>query len=87
MAATHLQKINPPHNEYRFYSMQVQMDLFGGVSLIREWGRIGRAGQVRIDHHRNHDAALAALHHLYQKKSLRGYLKTTATRTSNGVGL
>ena len=29
-------------NMRRFYRMVVQRDLFGGASLIREWGRIGR---------------------------------------------
>lgn len=38
-------------NMHRFYRMVVQRDVFGGASLIREWRRIVRTGQVRIDHH------------------------------------
>ncbi|MGH6834124.1 MAG: WGR domain-containing protein [Methylocella sp.] len=31
-----------------FYRLDVQPDLFGQWCFIREWGRIGRAGQVRM---------------------------------------
>ena len=36
-----LRRVDPAQNMRRFYLMQVQPDLFGGASLIREWGRIG----------------------------------------------
>ena len=32
-------------NRFRFYSMSVQYGLFGGFSLIRQWGRIGTKGR------------------------------------------
>ena len=35
-------------NMARYYLMDVQTTLFGEWSLVREWGRIDRAGQVRI---------------------------------------
>ncbi len=41
--------------------MVVQRGLFGGADLIREWGRIGMSGQVRIDHHRDEGKAVDAL--------------------------
>jgi hypothetical protein len=44
-----LHKRDPKRNQYRYYSLDVQPHLFGGWSLIREWGRIGRPSQVRID--------------------------------------
>jgi predicted DNA-binding WGR domain protein len=37
-------RIDPTQNMRRFYLMQAQPDLFGGASLIREWGRIGNRG-------------------------------------------
>ena len=46
-----LRRENPAKNVQRFYMMTVQRDLFGGASLIREWGCLGSAGQVRVDHH------------------------------------
>jgi predicted DNA-binding WGR domain protein len=41
--------------------MTVQRDLFGGASLIREWGRVGSPGKVRIEHHPDEGHALNAL--------------------------
>lgn len=46
---TRLQKRDPRRNQYRYYLLDVQPHLFGEWSLIREWGRIGRPGQVKID--------------------------------------
>lgn len=36
-----LQKRDPERNQYRYYLLDVQPHLFGGWSLICEWGRIG----------------------------------------------
>jgi predicted DNA-binding WGR domain protein len=33
----------------RFYNLDVQQTLFGEWSFVQEWGRIGRAGTVRIE--------------------------------------
>lgn len=46
--AIDLVRIDPDRNVHRFYRLDVQPDLFGTVSLIREWGRIGQGGTVRI---------------------------------------
>jgi predicted DNA-binding WGR domain protein len=37
------------HDVHRFHRMEITPGLFGGWSLVREWGRIGQPGQVRID--------------------------------------
>ena len=57
----------------RFYLLDVQPDLFGGWSLIREWGRIGRAGQVRQDPLPSQADAFAALERFRRMKERRGY--------------
>ena len=44
---TYLTRTDEARNMARFYTMHVQATLFGEWSLVREWGRIGRAGQVR----------------------------------------
>ena len=46
MTAVTLRLIDPEANKWRFYSLDIQPDLFGGWSLVREWGRIGRHGKV-----------------------------------------
>lgn len=68
-----LRREEPAKNMRRFYLLRVQRDLFGGASLVREWGRIGSPGQVRIDHHRDEGHAINALADLVASKRKRGY--------------
>ena len=68
-----LRREEPAQNLRRFYMMVVQRGLFGGASLIREWGRQGSAGQVRIDHHPDEGRAINALADLMAAKRKRGY--------------
>lgn len=42
----YLTRVDPAKGMARFYAMYIQRDLFGGASLVREWGRIGSPGQV-----------------------------------------
>ena len=46
MNAVHLRRIDPARNMSRFYRLDVQPDLFGGVLLMKEWGRIGARGRI-----------------------------------------
>jgi predicted DNA-binding WGR domain protein len=45
----HLEKYQPQRNRFRFYGLSLERNLFGGWSLVREWGRIGRAGHMHAD--------------------------------------
>ena len=45
----------------RFYVLDVQPDLFGTWCFIREWGRIGRPGQLRHIPYPTEDKAKEAL--------------------------
>jgi predicted DNA-binding WGR domain protein len=77
MVMTHhyakLQKRDPKRNQYRYYLLDVQPNLFGTWSLIREWGRIGRPGQVRIDLCDSLDEAAHAFEGKRLQKQRRGY--------------
>ncbi|WP_363323053.1 WGR domain-containing protein [uncultured Jannaschia sp.] len=42
-------------------SLQVQPDLFGGLRLIREWGRIGSGSQVLVGHHADEGKTITSL--------------------------
>lgn len=68
-----LRREEPAKNMRRFYMRVVQRDLFGGASLIREWGRLGSAGQVKVDHHFDEGQAVNALSDLAANKRKRGY--------------
>jgi predicted DNA-binding WGR domain protein len=57
----------------RFYVLDVQADLFGAWCLIREWGRIGRPGQLRHVPYPTEDEAKEALARQRRAKERRGY--------------
>ena len=71
--AAHLRRIDPARNMRRFYRLCLQPDLFGGCTLVREWGRIGSNGRVRHDAYPNEGAALDALLTIAGQKERRGY--------------
>ena len=69
----HLRCIDPLHGKRRFYRLMIQPTLFGDWVLMREWGRIGQAGQLKNDHYRHVGQALDALHSRVRAKQRRGY--------------
>ena len=71
--AHHLVRVDPGSNAYRFYRLALWPDLFGDVSLAREWGRIGQPGKLRLDRYDSEQAAGQALERLAAVKRRRGY--------------
>lgn len=70
---TYLEKRQPAQKMARFYRMAVMPNLFGEWTLLREWGRIGQGGQVRMDWFSDESQAVAALITLEAAKRKRGY--------------
>ena len=68
-----LTRIDPATNTRRFYRMQIVQGLFGEWSLVREWGRTGQPGQVRIDWFEDEGDAKAARFNIQMQKAKRGY--------------
>ena len=68
-----LTRIDPAQNMRRFYRLALQPDLFGGCTLIREWGRIGRGGQLKREEFASEGQALDALNAMRRQKARRGY--------------
>jgi len=73
MTAITLYRSNPTKNLHRYYRLDVQPDLFGEWCFIREWGRIGQAGQTRTVPFRTPAEALAALERQRRRKERKGY--------------
>lgn len=71
----HLEKHDLEKNIARYYRMSVLPNLFGEWTLSREWGRIGRSGQVRMDLFRSQVEAESALETLTDAKQKRDYVK------------
>jgi predicted DNA-binding WGR domain protein len=68
-----LRRVDPAQRMARSYLITTQPDLLGGCAVLREWGRIGRAGQVRVDLHPDDEAAEMAAAVLAARKQKRGY--------------
>jgi predicted DNA-binding WGR domain protein len=61
MSAVHLTRIDPARNMCRFYRLDVQPDLFGGFTVVKEWGRICARGRMMDEWHMTEGQALTAL--------------------------
>jgi predicted DNA-binding WGR domain protein len=72
-SAVTLYRINPAKNCHRWYHLDIQPDLFGNHCLIREFGRIGRSGQVRIISYLTEEEAQTAFQKQRGAKERRGY--------------
>lgn len=68
-----IERVDSEANMYRFYRLRLMPDLFGGVSLLREWGRIGTQGRHRIELFADAGSAADAMITLYRAKQKRGY--------------
>lgn len=42
--------IEPEHNRYRSYRLELTQDLFGTWDLVRSWGRIGRSPRTQVEY-------------------------------------
>ena len=73
MTAVSLHRTDPARRMRRFYLLDVQPDLFGEWSFIREWGRIGQAGQTRTVLFPTPAEAQAALARQRRRKERKGY--------------
>ncbi|RQH13601.1 WGR domain-containing protein [Bradyrhizobium sp. RP6] len=73
MTALMLTRGDKLRNVARFYKLDVQPTLFGEWSLVREWGRIGRAGRVYIETHSTRGLADIAAVSNRTRKLRRGY--------------
>nr|WP_108461687.1 WGR domain-containing protein [Devosia naphthalenivorans] len=69
----HLCRIDPTQNMRRFYSLAIQPTLFGGASVIRNWGRIGTNGQSMMETFDEAEEAMSAMARLQRTKQRRGY--------------
>ena len=66
---------NPARNMARFYRLEIAADLFGGVTLTRNWGRIGTSGQQRRQWFARIDEAVAECTLWADRKQRRGYAR------------
>lgn len=80
MSDVYRTRVDASQNMARYYRMTVQPTLFGEWSVVREWGRIGRGGQVRKVLYPTQNVASQAISTLVKHKTRRGY--STAAESS-----
>ena len=69
-----LERRDREHRMARFYTMHLAPTLFGGWDLVREWGRIGSPGTLRIDPFETLEESARALRRIEKQKRKRWYL-------------
>lgn len=69
----YVERIEPEKNMARFYALAVQPTLFGEVSLVRRWGRIGTHGQQKVHVFNEEKHAVGLFLQLLREKRKRGY--------------
>jgi predicted DNA-binding WGR domain protein len=73
VSAITLHRTDPDRNMHRYYRLDVQPDLFGAWGVVREWGRIGQPGRLRIDPYPTVAQAEERMHVHAAAKQGRGY--------------
>jgi predicted DNA-binding WGR domain protein len=68
-----LRRIDPAKNMARFYAMEVQLDLFGAITLMKQWGRLGTGGRIAGEPYASLALAVNALECQAARKRRRGY--------------
>jgi predicted DNA-binding WGR domain protein len=82
---TLLYRIDATRNMARFYELAVEPALFGDVSLVRRWGRIGTCGCSKIELFDTTAEAAQALSDLLRRKLSRGYWHQTVADSAQGI--
>ncbi len=75
-----LHRIDPTRNMARFYRLSIEPNLFGGVSLVRTWGRIGGASRTMNELQETPREGERRRDALERMKRRRGYEETKPAR-------
>lgn len=73
MQPVHLHRVNAEANMARFYHVNIAPTLFGEVSVLRSWGRIGSHGRTSVETWATSEEAETAAALTLRQKAQRGY--------------
>lgn len=73
MQPVHFHRVDAKANMARFYHIDIAPTLFGEVSVLRTWGRIGTLGRRSIETCVSAEQAERAASVTLQQKMQRGY--------------
>lgn len=80
---TYLHRIDPSLNMARYYAIAIQPTLFGGSSVVREWGRIGTRGRCKVELFDNIEQAAVIKDRLERSKRRRGYCEVASPKNGD----
>jgi predicted DNA-binding WGR domain protein len=83
MAISILHRIDKDRNMARGYELSVQPGLFGDVSVLRHWGRIGTLGQSKEYWFRDETEAEHEAAAILRQKTRRGYVLQEQAATTD----
>jgi predicted DNA-binding WGR domain protein len=83
MTISILRRIDKARNMARGYELSVQPGLFGDVSVLRHWGRIGTMGQSKEYWFRNEAEAANEAAAILRQKQKRGYVLREPAATTD----
>ena len=67
--------INIDENRFRFYSMDIEINLFGSHILTCGWGRIGKPINTRIAHYGTYDECLEKMKEIKEIREDHNYIE------------
>ena len=70
---TLLTRSDPSRNIDRFYIVDITPTLFGEWAVLREWGRRGSPGTMRLDSYQRRDEAELAERCMIKRRLQHGY--------------
>jgi predicted DNA-binding WGR domain protein len=73
MVLAHLRRIDADTNMARFYCIDLAATLFGEVTVLRRWGRIGTCGRTSLETWLSAGEAEASANRTLWQKTRRGY--------------
>lgn len=65
--------VDPAKRRFRFYELRLQATLWGGVALVRVWGRAGTPGRSRVREYPDGAAAGPDVERAVHRRLRRGY--------------
>lgn len=77
-----MRRIDPSRNMARFYVLSIQPTLFGGSSVVREWGRIGTRGRCKLELFDDAEQAERIRTRIERSKRARGYVGVGTAKSS-----
>ena len=69
-----MERRDPEKNMSRFYALHIAPSLFGDWGLVREWGRIGSPGTLRIDSFATSKETETVFLRIEKEKRKKGYV-------------